>query len=84
MPRKLQKDICNLDMEVIVGKFSALSMPPTIMEAIRGSQLVDPLIEELKYEVIKDKRPKFLISEDGVLVYKGVHICVPNNDEIKK
>ena len=42
---------------------------PTIIEAIKGGQLHDPLMEEIKYEVFKDKRPKFFILEDGVVGY---------------
>ena len=45
MPRPLQVDVCNLGMEVIIGKLSALTIQPTIMEAIKGGQLTDPLIE---------------------------------------
>ena len=32
----LRIDLCSLGMEVIVGKLSALTIQPTIMEAIKG------------------------------------------------
>ena len=35
MPRPLQTDLCSLGMEVIVRKLSALTIQPTIMEAIK-------------------------------------------------
>ena len=43
MPRPLQTDLCSLGMEVIVGKLSALTIQPMIMEAIKGGQLTDPI-----------------------------------------
>ena len=48
MPKPLQVDKCNLGMEVIIGKLSALTIQPTIIEAIKGGQLTDPLIEKFK------------------------------------
>ena len=48
MPRPLQVDMCNLGMEVIIGKLSALTIQPMIMEAIKGGQLIDPLMEKFK------------------------------------
>ena len=36
MPRSFQVDICNLGMEVIIRKLSALTIQPMIMEAIKG------------------------------------------------
>ena len=42
MPKPLQIDICNFEMEVIIGKLSTLTIQPTIMEAIKGGQLIDP------------------------------------------
>ena len=40
---------------MVVGKISVLTIQLTIMEDIKGGQLVDPLMEESKYEVLKDK-----------------------------
>ena len=37
---QLQKYMWNLEMEVVVGKLIALTVKPTIMEAIKGGQLV--------------------------------------------
>ena len=42
MQKPLQVDICNLEMEVIMGKLSALTIQQTIIEAIKGGQLIDP------------------------------------------
>ena len=76
--------MCNLEMKLIVGKLSALTIQPTIMETIKGSQLVDPQIEKFKHEVLEKKRSNLFISEDGVLGYEGGQICVLNDEEIKK
>ena len=76
--------MCNLGMEVIIGKLSALTIQPTIMEAIKGGQLIDPQMEKFKQEVLEKKQSNFFVSEDGVLGYKGERICVPNNKDIKK
>ena len=40
--------MCNLEMEMIIGKLSALTIQPTIMEAIKGGQLIDPQMEKFK------------------------------------
>ena len=52
---QLQNDMCNLEMEVIVGKLSTLIIQPTIMEAIKGGQLIDPQMERFKPKVLKNK-----------------------------
>ena len=76
--------MCNLGMEVIIGKLSALTIQPMIMEAIKGGQLIDPLIEKFKQKALEEKQSNFFVSKDGVLGYKGGRICVPNDEEIKK
>ena len=48
MSKLLQVDICNLGLEVIIEKLLALTIQPTIMEAIKGGQLTDPLMEKFK------------------------------------
>ena len=54
------------------------------MEAIKGGQLTDPLMEKFKQKAREDRRSNFFVSEDGVLGYKGGRIYVPNDEEIKK
>ena len=53
MPELLPVDMCNLEMEVVIGKLSTLTIQPMIMEAIKGGQLVDPQMEKFKHEVWK-------------------------------
>ena len=55
MPRPLQVDVYNLGMEVIIEKLSALTIQPRIMEAIKGGQLTNPLMEKFKQSTLEDK-----------------------------
>ena len=84
MPKPLHVDICNLEMEVIIGKLLALTIQPRIMEAIKRGQLIDPQMEKFNQEVLENKQSNFSMSEDEVLGYKDGRICVPNDKEIKK
>ena len=71
MSRPLQVDMCNLGMEVIIGKLSVLTIQPTIMEAIKGGQLTDPLMEKFNQKALEEKQSNFFVLEDGVLGYKS-------------
>ena len=84
IPRALQIDMCNLGMEVIIGKLSALTIQPTILEAIKGCQLTNSLMEKFKQKALEEKQLNFFVLEDGVLGYKGGRIYMPNNEEINK
>ena len=84
MPTSLQTDLCGLEMELIIRELLALTIQPTIMEAIKGGQLADPLMERFRKKAEEGKRTNFFLSEDGVLGYKGGRVCVPNDEEIKR
>ena len=84
IPRSLHVDMCNLGMEMIIGQLLALTIQPTIMESIKGGQLIDPLIKKFKQKALEGKQSNFFVSKDGALGYKGGSICVPNDKEIKK
>ena len=43
LPNSLQKEINSLDLELIVGGVSALTLQPTIYEGIQGAQELDPV-----------------------------------------
>ena len=60
MPRPLQADLCGLGVKVIIGKLLALIIQPTIIEAIKGGQLTDPLMEKFKQKAREDKDQTFL------------------------
>ena len=55
MPRSLQAELYSLGMEVIVGNLSALTIQPTILEAIKGDQLTDSLMEKFKKKALKER-----------------------------
>ena len=61
MPRPLQADMCGLEMEMIIGKLSALTIHPTIMEAIKGGQLTDLLMEKFKKKAGEERRSNFFV-----------------------
>ena len=69
---------------MIIGKLSALTIQPTIIEAIKGGQLTDLLMEKFKQKALDGKQSNFFVLEDGVLSYKGERICVPNDEKFKK
>ncbi|KAL5572587.1 hypothetical protein UlMin_022184 [Ulmus minor] len=83
MPKALQWEIQKLDLEIIQGQFSALTLQPTILDGIKGSQELDPAIVKLKELVLEKKKVEFSISPDGVLHCKG-RLCIPNDDELKE
>ena len=64
MPRSLQTDLCDLEMELIISKLSALTIQPMIMEAIKGGQLADPLMGRFRKKAEEGKRTNFFLSED--------------------
>lgn len=54
IPVKLQRHLCDLEIELIIGTLLTLTITPTIMVEIKGGQMMYRLCEKLKYEVIKE------------------------------
>ena len=76
MPKRLQADLCNLEIEVIIGKLSALTIQPTIMEAIKGDQMSDPQIEGFKQAVLERSHQIFSSRRMECWVIKeGGFVC---------
>ena len=48
MPKMLQWDIQKMDLEIIRGQLSTLTLQPTILDGIKGSQELDPSFAKLK------------------------------------
>ena len=44
MPKMLQWDIQKMELEIISGQLSTLTLQPTILDGIKGSQELDPSI----------------------------------------
>ena len=51
MPEILQKDIQKLKLGIISGQLSTLTLQPTILDGIKGSQELDPSLTKLKEHV---------------------------------
>ena len=83
LPQPLQKDIHDLEIEIISGKVSSLTRQPTILEHMKSSQESDPTLVKIKEEVLEGKEMVFSLVEDGTLLYKG-RICVPKDEEMRK
>ena len=72
-----------MDLEIIRGQLSALTLQPTILDGIKGSQELDPSIVKLKELVQEKKKVEFSMSPDGILHCKG-RLCIPDDDELKE
>jgi len=82
MPEMLQKDIQKLDMEVIVGQLSTLTLQPMVFDGIKGTQELDPQLLKWKEQVLEGKNVEFSVTTDGILHYRG-KLCIPNDAELK-
>ncbi|KAL5560662.1 hypothetical protein UlMin_036873 [Ulmus minor] len=79
----LQKDIQELDMEIISGQLSTLTLQPTIFDGIKGAQELDPQLLRLKERVLEGKDADFSVPTDGILHYKG-RLCIPDDAQFKE
>ncbi|KAL5547918.1 hypothetical protein UlMin_003149 [Ulmus minor] len=83
LPKALQEEIHKLDLELITGQVSALTLQPTIFDGIKGSQELDPILVRLKEEVREGRSKEFHVSSDGILHFKG-RLCVPEEPELRE
>ncbi|KAL5560227.1 hypothetical protein UlMin_036438 [Ulmus minor] len=56
LPKALQEEIHKLDLELITGQVSTLTLQPTIFDGIKGSQELDPTLVKLKEEMREGKK----------------------------
>ena len=82
LPNSLQKEINSLELELIVGGVSALTLQPTIYEKIQGAQELDPELYRIREEVKKGSNSEFSLTTDGVLSLRG-RLCVLDDDELR-
>ncbi|KAL5556154.1 hypothetical protein UlMin_038390 [Ulmus minor] len=59
MPEMLKNDIQKLDMEVIVGQLSTLTLQPMVFDGIKGAQELDPQLLKWKEQVLEGKNVEF-------------------------
>ncbi|KAL5549534.1 hypothetical protein UlMin_004765 [Ulmus minor] len=77
------KDIQELDIEVISGQLSTLTLQPTIFDGIKGAQELDLQLLKLKEQVLEGKNVEFSVSTDEILYFKG-RLCIPNDAQLKE
>ena len=56
MPDMLQHEIQKLELEIINGQLSTLTLKPTVFDKIKGSQELEPLLIKMKEDVLKEKK----------------------------
>ncbi|MBN2228639.1 MAG: DDE-type integrase/transposase/recombinase, partial [Candidatus Thorarchaeota archaeon] len=83
IPEMLQKDIQKLDVEVIVGQLSTLTLQPMVFDGIKGAQELDPQLLKWKEQVLEGKNVEFSVTTDGILHYRG-RLCIPDDAELKE
>ena len=83
MSKPLQKEIFDFGLELIVGRLSAMTLSPTILDDIRSKQDLDPSLVRIKKELLEGKCEGFSVSDDGALKFKG-RLCVPKDEELRK
>ncbi|KAL5574081.1 hypothetical protein UlMin_023678 [Ulmus minor] len=83
LPKALREEIDKLDLELITGQVSILTLQLTIFDGIKGSQELDLTLVKLMEEVQEGKNTEFQISSDGILLFKG-RLCVPKDPELRE
>ena len=83
MHPELQREISEMELELIVGSLSNLTIQPTIFEGMKGAQLLDPQLVKIRDDILDGKESTFSLSEDGILHLDG-RLCIPDNESIKK
>ena len=83
MPDMLQQEIRKLELEIISGQLSTLTIQPTIFDGVKGSQELDPLLIKFKKDVLEKKNAEFSLSPDGILHFRG-RLCIPDDPELKE
>ena len=72
-----------MELELIVGSLSNLTIQPTIFEGMKGAQLLDPQLVKIRDDILEGKESTFSLSEDGILHLDG-RLCIPDDESIKK
>ena len=75
LPKPLQKEISDFNLEMITEKLSALTLQSNLLESIKNLQGRDSLL--IKAQLFGGRNKEFKTSADGVIYFKE-RICVPN------
>lgn len=87
VPHELYEDMRKLDLMVTKkgagdSSLNALSVQPSLHNEIRGKQLRDDFLNELKIGIEGGKVKDFHIEDDGSITMNG-RLCVPNDKALK-
>ena len=83
MSQPLRKEVVNFGLEIITGQLSTLTLVSTLLDDIQKGQDEDPNIQKIKQGIQEGEKGEFRISDCGMLYY-GNHLCVPNQEELRK
>ena len=83
MHLELQKEINKLELELIVGNLANLTIQPTTLDGMKGSQMLNSDVVKIRVDILEGKETPFVLSEDGILHVDG-RLCLPNNEDIEK
>ena len=76
----LQKEINNLELELIVAQILMLKLKSIVFEGIQEAQNSYSELYWFRKGVKKGSKSEFNLSSDGVLNFK-VRLCVSNDEE---
>ena len=80
---ELQKEINELELEIVMGSLANLTIQPTLFEGIKEAQLTDPELVKIREGLKEDKESRFSLSE-GEILYMNGRLCIPNDNELRK
>nr|CAH67938.1 H0211F06-OSIGBa0153M17.10 [Oryza sativa] len=83
LPWELCQEFEKLNLGIVSKGFvAALEAKPTLFDQVRGAQVNDPDIQEIKKNMRRGKAIGYAEDEQGT-VWLGERICVPENKELK-
>ena len=77
------RDIQKLELEIISGQLPTLTLQPTILDGIKGSQESNLLLLKLKERVQEGRNAKFNISSNIILYFNG-KLCILEDTQLKE
>ena len=80
---ELQREINELEIELIVESLLNLTIQPTIFYGMKGAQVLDPELVHIMERIRERKETTFALLEDGILHPEG-RLCIPNDVDIRK
>ena len=71
MNPKLQREISEMELKLIVGRLANLTIQPTIFQRMKGAQLLDPELVKIRDDIQEGKESIFSFSKDEILHLNG-------------